>query len=108
MAKEEREGLRKRGRKAARLLEDLSGFGPNQLASDMDSFLSDGSVFAKAKSSKFFDAVWQVRSRRCHVWFRSAMCHSEPQGVAAHACEPLGSREHGCLSCCLLLCSLRV
>ena len=93
MAKEEREGLRKRGRKAARLLEDLSAFGPNQLASDMDSFLGDGSVFAKAKSSKFFDAVWQVRSHP--LWFGRCAARSCRRAGASRQ-RALSRRTHVC------------
>ena len=89
MAKE-REGLRKRGRKASRLLEDLSAFGPNQLASDMDSFLGDGSVFAKAKSSKFFDAVWQARRLSAHGRSprarRDASSKPRLHSAATHVC----------------------
>jgi hypothetical protein len=56
-------------------LEDLSGYARDELASDMDAFLGEGGVFAKAKTSKFFDGVWQEDPQRM-VKYRPSILHA--------------------------------
>jgi len=63
------DALHKRG------LDDLSMYGKDELASDMDAFLGEGGVFAKAKTVKFFDGVWQEDPLRM-VKYRPSILHA--------------------------------
>ena len=63
------EALHRRG------LDDLSKYGKDELASDMDAFLGEGGVFAKAKTVKYFDGVWQEDPLRM-VKYRPSILHA--------------------------------
>ena len=68
-AEEHARALHRRG------LEDLSHYAPDQLASDLDSLMGEGGVFAKAKTTKYFDGVWQEDPQRM-VKYRPSILHA--------------------------------
>lgn len=61
--------------RASHGLDDLSGFADDELCADMSSFMGDGGVFSKAKTTKFFDAVWQEDPERM-VKYRPSILHA--------------------------------
>jgi len=66
-------GVRRRGRRAA--LHDLRTYPRDQLASDMDANMGEGGVFAKAKTRRYFDAVWQEDPERM-LKYRPSILHA--------------------------------
>lgn len=64
-----------RQRRGRGRLEDLSGYRRDELASDMGEFMGEGGVFAKAKTTRYFDGVWQEDPERM-VKYRPSIVHA--------------------------------
>ena len=56
-------------------LHDLSTYPRHELASDMDANMGEGGVFAKAKTRRYFDGVWQEDPERM-VKYRPSILHA--------------------------------
>lgn len=55
----------------SRGLEDLSAWKDDELCADMSRFMGEGGVFSKAKTNKYFDAVWlEARQRAARLRLR--------------------------------------